>query len=61
MTLIMPLVLVSFLGLCTFMVPGECSSKLGFAVAILIAEVLLMGYVADDVPLSGRTIPVLGT
>jgi len=61
MTLLMPLVLISFLGLCTFMIPAESASKLGFAAAILIAEVLLLGMLADDVPLSGRTIPILGS
>lgn len=60
MTMIMPLVLISFLGLCTFMIPAESPGKLGFAAAILIAEVLLLGVVAEDVPMSGRTIPILG-
>lgn len=59
-TFVMPLVLISFLSMFVFMVPAECNSKLGFPIAVLIAEVILLHLLMELTPTSARSMPVLG-
>ncbi|KAL4216888.1 behavioral response to nicotine [Mactra antiquata] len=59
-TVIVPMLLVSFAGMLVFLIPAENSSKIGYTVAILIAELLLMIVILDVVPLASSHVPILG-
>ena len=59
-TIVIPLVLISFLGVFVFMIPVESSSKIGFPIGILIVEVIFLNMMLEILPISARNIPILG-
>lgn len=60
MTMVVPLVSISFLGVFVFMIPAESSGKLGVSLAVLIIEVILLNTVLEIFPVSARNVPALG-
>ncbi|XP_045177525.2 neuronal acetylcholine receptor subunit beta-3-like isoform X2 [Mercenaria mercenaria] len=61
LTVVLPFVLASFLGVFVFMIPAESSNKTGFPVGVLVVEVVLLSIMMEVIPISARNVPVLGT
>ncbi|XP_052814193.1 neuronal acetylcholine receptor subunit beta-3-like [Mya arenaria] len=59
--LMTPLLLSSFLGISTFLVPSEASGKLLVPLAILVAQALFINLLSEEIPFSGNPSPVIGT
>uniref|UniRef100_A0A7M5X2P2 Uncharacterized protein n=1 Tax=Clytia hemisphaerica TaxID=252671 RepID=A0A7M5X2P2_9CNID len=60
LNLLLPMVLIGFLTLLAFFLPAESGERVSFAVTLLLAMTVFMLIVADMVPASSETIPLLG-
>ena len=60
MTVIIPFILTSLIGVFVFIIPSERSEKTSFGLTVLLSECVLLVMISDIIPSTSSETPILG-